>query len=45
MVGDLEQIPASAVVVQCLEQLTILVFLEVAGEQRTLLPDGHVQHE
>lgn len=45
VVGDLEQVPSSAVVGDPLEQVVVVVVLEVAREQDALAADAHRQHD
>ena len=45
MVGDLEQVPSPALIVDALEDIEVMVILEVAGEEDALAPDTDGQHD
>jgi hypothetical protein len=43
--SDLEQVPASAVARDGVQQVVVAILLQVAGEQGPLLTDAHGQHD
>jgi len=45
VVGDLEQVPATAVARQDLQQVRVAILLEVAGEEDPLATDADGEHD